>query len=252
MAERHWAGEALVSQNAGRIAESWEPLQEKWSEEARKAALEARRKKHHAFFKQHLTEMKDGEARKIRGVTVERSDNAYGPRFRFDYSTIRNVDNAATHAMYRSAQSRSKDSLGGPKDFTKRVKVEPVRSRYPGRGYLGDTEANIRKSQKGREEATIHAALEAEGDRDPTAEARPAKTRAEKRGPRTRPPDTRSPEEKKAAKRVTIRQIGGDDGYHYHVIKDGRSIANGMTRYEAEGHRDLHRRKIVKQLRGEK
>lgn len=34
--------------------------------------------------------------------------------------------------------------------------------------------------------------------------------------------------------RVKIRQIGGDDGYQWNLIIDGRSVLNGMTKREAE------------------
>jgi len=40
--------------------------------------------------------------------------------------------------------------------------------------------------------------------------------------------------------RVKIKQIGGDDGYQYNVIVDGRSIMNGLTKSSAE-----HERKLV-------
>ena len=42
---------------------------------------------------------------------------------------------------------------------------------------------------------------------------------------------------KDVVERVKIRQIGGDDGYQYNVIVDGRSIMNGLTRSQAEGYR---------------
>jgi hypothetical protein len=38
---------------------------------------------------------------------------------------------------------------------------------------------------------------------------------------------------KGTADRVKIKQIGGDDGYQYNVIVDGRSIMNGLTRSSA-------------------
>jgi len=41
-------------------------------------------------------------------------------------------------------------------------------------------------------------------------------------------------EDAKLAKRVTARQEGGDDGYHWVVRKDGRMVANGLTKGEAE------------------
>jgi hypothetical protein len=37
--------------------------------------------------------------------------------------------------------------------------------------------------------------------------------------------------------KVTIRQIGGDDGYQWCVLIDGRVKWNGMTRREAEWRR---------------
>lgn len=40
--------------------------------------------------------------------------------------------------------------------------------------------------------------------------------------------------------RVKIEWIGGDDGYQYNVIVDGRSIMNGLTKSSAE-----HERKLV-------
>jgi hypothetical protein len=39
---------------------------------------------------------------------------------------------------------------------------------------------------------------------------------------------------KKTLSRVTIKQIGGDDGYQWNVIVDGRSIMNGLTKREAD------------------
>ncbi len=41
-----------------------------------------------------------------------------------------------------------------------------------------------------------------------------------------------------AKKRVTIRQIGGDDGYCWCVLIDGRVKWNGMQRREAAWRRD--------------
>lgn len=37
--------------------------------------------------------------------------------------------------------------------------------------------------------------------------------------------------------RVKIKQLGGDDGYQYNVIVDGRSVMNGLSRSEAEHRR---------------
>ena len=39
---------------------------------------------------------------------------------------------------------------------------------------------------------------------------------------------------KKTLSRVKIKQIGGDDGYQWNVIVDGRSIMNGLTKREAD------------------
>jgi len=38
---------------------------------------------------------------------------------------------------------------------------------------------------------------------------------------------------KKAVESVKIKQIGGDDGYQYNVLVNGRSIMNGLTKREA-------------------
>jgi hypothetical protein len=49
------------------------------------------------------------------------------------------------------------------------------------------------------------------------------------------------------AKRVTIKQIGGDDGYQWNVLIDGRSIANGMTKREATHEQNQQRLRLYRQ-----
>lgn len=43
--------------------------------------------------------------------------------------------------------------------------------------------------------------------------------------------------DRKIRRRVRIRQIGGDDGYQWCLIVDGRVTYTGMTRAEAEWRR---------------
>ncbi len=45
--------------------------------------------------------------------------------------------------------------------------------------------------------------------------------------------------EQKYARRVTFRQVGGDDGYHYAVFVDGRRTYAGLTRSEAIYYKSL-------------
>jgi hypothetical protein len=46
--------------------------------------------------------------------------------------------------------------------------------------------------------------------------------------------------------RVKIKQIGGDDGYQYNVIVDGRSIMNGLTKSSAEHEREIVWKQLAK------
>lgn len=48
----------------------------------------------------------------------------------------------------------------------------------------------------------------------------------------------------KINRRVVTRQVGGDDGYQYALIVDGRILFNGMTRNEACWRRDKKRREL--------
>lgn len=45
------------------------------------------------------------------------------------------------------------------------------------------------------------------------------------------------PEQRARARRVRIRQVGGDDGYQWCLIVDGRQLIGGMDRREAEWRR---------------
>lgn len=68
----------------------------------------------------------------------------------------------------------------------------------------------------------------------PVKPAAPAQDRTSYRGypkPASKPAQT--PEQRARARRVRIRQVGGDDGYQWCLIIDGRSILVGMTRSEA-------------------
>lgn len=44
--------------------------------------------------------------------------------------------------------------------------------------------------------------------------------------------------------RVTMKQIGGDDGYQWCVLVDGQVKWNGMTRGEATWRRDKERQAL--------
>lgn len=52
---------------------------------------------------------------------------------------------------------------------------------------------------------------------------------------------------KKAVDSVTIKQIGGDDGYQYNVLVNGRSIMNGLTKREAVYQQRLERQRLSKE-----
>lgn len=49
----------------------------------------------------------------------------------------------------------------------------------------------------------------------------------------------------KAERRVTSKQIGGDDGYHHCVLVDGRVVMNGLTRREVSYYKSLEVRKLL-------
>ena len=46
-------------------------------------------------------------------------------------------------------------------------------------------------------------------------------------------------------KRVTIRQIGGDDGYCWCVLIDGRVVMNGMSKREAQYEQQKQRERLA-------
>lgn len=46
--------------------------------------------------------------------------------------------------------------------------------------------------------------------------------------------------------RVKIRQIGGDDGYQWNVIVDGKSVMNGLTKRSAEFEREQQWKRLAK------
>lgn len=48
----------------------------------------------------------------------------------------------------------------------------------------------------------------------------------------------------KKKSRITTRQIGGDDGYQWCVLIDGRVKWNGMTRQEAEWRAEKERHEL--------
>ncbi len=49
-----------------------------------------------------------------------------------------------------------------------------------------------------------------------------------------------------AEKRVTSRQIGGDDGYHHCVLVDGFVKLNGLTKREAEAEKLRLRKELTR------
>ena len=51
---------------------------------------------------------------------------------------------------------------------------------------------------------------------------------------------------KKTIGRVKIKQIGGDDGYQWNVIVDGRSIVNGLTKRSAEHEQEKEWQRLSK------
>lgn len=49
----------------------------------------------------------------------------------------------------------------------------------------------------------------------------------------------------KAERRVTFSQIGGDDGYHWAVLVDGRVVWNGLTQREIQHYKRIEVEKLL-------
>ncbi len=72
----------------------------------------------------------------------------------------------------------------------------------------------------------------------PAGRAAPAQDRASYRGyPEPARKGAQTPEQRARARRVRIQQVGGDDGYQWCLIIDGRQHIRGMDRREAEWRR---------------
>ena len=72
----------------------------------------------------------------------------------------------------------------------------------------------------------------------PAQPAAPAQDRASYRGyPEPARKSLQTPEQRARMRRVRIRQIGGDDGYQWCLIIDGKQHIHGMDRREAEWRR---------------
>lgn len=50
-----------------------------------------------------------------------------------------------------------------------------------------------------------------------------------------------------AERRVTSRQIGGDDGYHHCVLVDGSVKWNGLTRREVQHYKSIEVKRLLGQ-----
>ena len=103
-----------------------DPLREEWSDAARKAALEARRRKHHhpdevqPLFKKALTGMTRNEVRDVGGVKVRRMYASYNVLSRDGkrLSAPKSLADTVASAMEHSAASTHPDSLGGAQATT--------------------------------------------------------------------------------------------------------------------------------------